>query len=171
MNRKNKPNIFLCAALGLLCLVLITTHFSSGMLARFVTRSSGHDSARAAASAVEALLEPASANSYQISIQNKSETAVSCSVQIKLSEPRVGLIRSVTLDGAEKPVSADGTVLFENVCALAPSGTVSGLALALSTDPAALGAAVNQPDFSNDAVASEQLEQPFELRVIYTQID
>ncbi|MBR5290093.1 MAG: hypothetical protein IKU28_03770 [Erysipelotrichaceae bacterium] len=42
----SKPNIAMCAAFVLLCLTLISTHFTSGLYARYVTKDSAEDAAR-----------------------------------------------------------------------------------------------------------------------------
>ena len=172
MKTKRKPNLFLTAALALLCLVLITTYFSSGILARYTTKSSGSDSARIAAFMVDAEMAPGTEeNSYLIHIRNDGETAVSCTVQITLPDPQLGLIREVTVNSETKPFDANGTAVFEKLCQLQPGESVNTVALRLIPKENGGGETVNQPDFSNSAVAEERVEAPFELRVICTQLD
>lgn len=173
MKRSFRLGFFQTAAIVLFCLVLITTHFTSGFMARYTTKSSGTDRARVAAFAVEAELDPdpEEDSSYYISIHNNGETAVSCSVQISLKAQQFGMIRTVTLNGVTKSFDSTGTVTFEKLCALQPGESGDALPLRLTVDPAKLSAVANQPDFSNSAVAEERTEAPFELRVIYTQIN
>ena len=49
MKTKHRINIPMCAACILLCLTLLSIHFTSGLYARYVTRSSSSDDARVAA--------------------------------------------------------------------------------------------------------------------------
>lgn len=173
MKKKFRLGFFQTAAIVLFCLVLITTHFSSGFVARYTTKSSGTDNARVAAFTVDAELNASTeeANCYIISIHNNGETAVSCSVEISLKESQSALIQNVSLNGVTKSFASSGTVVFEKLCALQPGESGNDFQLRMEADSTKISAAANQPDFSNSAVATESAEAPFELRVIYTQID
>ena len=102
MKENRKPNIFLRVALVLLCLVLLSTHFTAGLYARFTTRSSGKDHGRLASFSVkaenlvvsdgpivfdDAADAPVVSGSFRVS--NPGETAVSYSVAIKLGDEDV----------------------------------------------------------------------------------
>ena len=172
MKTKRKPNLFLTAALVLLCLVLITTYFSSGILARYTTKSAGSDSARMAAFIVDAEMVPGTEeNSYLVHIHNDGETAVSCTLQITLPDPQLGLIREVTVNGETKSFDANGMALFEKLCQLQPGESENAVSLCLIPKENGSGETVNQPDFSNSGVAEERVEAPFALRVICTQLN
>lgn len=61
MKMKKRTSGILHIAAVLLCLVLVSTYFNSGMLAKYVTRANGHDTARIAA--------------LQVSVETKEDTS------------------------------------------------------------------------------------------------
>ena len=102
MKEKRKPNIFLRVALVLLCLVLLSTHFTAGLYARYTTWASGKDSGRLASFSVkaenliipdepivfdDAAESPRVSGSFQVS--NPGESSVSYSVAIMIGEEDV----------------------------------------------------------------------------------
>lgn len=91
-----KVNIPMCAALILLCLVLVSSHLTSGLYARYTSSSTGSDSARVAKFEVETsgadenisvTADNSGSNNgtYIITIENKSEVAVSYNVSYQLT--------------------------------------------------------------------------------------
>lgn len=46
MAKRKRPNIMMCLAFVLLCLTLLTTHFTGGLYAKYVAKDSAEDSAR-----------------------------------------------------------------------------------------------------------------------------
>ena len=88
MKEKRKPNIFLRAALVLLCMVLLSTHFTAGLYARYTTSAKGSDQSRLASFSVKA--EQLSVETYQnvaacsFHVANPGETAVRYSCIIKI---------------------------------------------------------------------------------------
>lgn len=92
--RKGMPTV-LSVALVLLCLVLVTAHFTTGMYARYTTRSKGDDTGRIASFNVSATSEQtgtpieltASARSgeYKLRVTNPGETAVRYKAEVKFA--------------------------------------------------------------------------------------
>lgn len=103
-----KVNIPMCAALILLCLVLVSSHLTSGLYARYTSSSTGSDSARVAKFEVETsganenISVTADTDSsqngttYTITIENKSEVAVSYKLTPVLGDSPAGV--TATLD-------------------------------------------------------------------------
>ena len=99
MKTKKRIPVPLGAAMLLLCLVLVTAHFSTGMLARYVTRTSGGDSGHVASFKVTATAdetEPLSVAflgedddgkaDYEIKISNPSVIAVRYEAVVSFAE-------------------------------------------------------------------------------------
>lgn len=84
--RDNKMNVPCCLACLLLVLVMITTHMTSGLYARYITRASSEDEARVAKFDVDVIGSVKDLNivtkiddstgEYQIDITNNSEVVV-----------------------------------------------------------------------------------------------
>lgn len=172
MKSNKGPNFFLTAALVLLCLVLISVHFTSGMYARFAVKTAGELETRLAAFQVTADMKPGEeANTYIIQMQNKSETAVACSVEILLKESvPEEYLKSVSLNGQTGTLS-NRSVTFENVEFLAPGAAGQELPLEFVFNDSYHALSANAPDFSNQTTASEDMTVPFTVRVTYTQVD
>ena len=81
MRTKKKMPAALSAAIVLLCLVLLSAHFTSGMYARYTTRAQGSDKGSAADFNVLAesnfVEVKAGEDGYQITLTNKSNVSVS----------------------------------------------------------------------------------------------
>lgn len=98
MAKSSRPNWILRIAGVLLCLTLLSTHFTSGMMARYSTTVSGSDSARVAKFEVrqtgtftqDLYLEdyyPGVTKTYTIVMENHSEVTVDCTLTVlRLSE-------------------------------------------------------------------------------------
>lgn len=93
MKKKNKALRILSAALVLLCLVLITGSFNTGMLARYATKASGSDAAEIASFSVAASSSPSkeaqegsNMAGYEITLTNNSETAVAYVARVSFPE-------------------------------------------------------------------------------------
>ena len=103
MAEKNKSpmmNIPMVLGLVLLCLTLISTHFTAGLYARYVAKASGEDSARVAKFKIDDVLiyegsehklsesfslgiRPGDETKYIVKIDNQSEVSVKCYLTIK----------------------------------------------------------------------------------------
>ena len=91
--KSTRPNWILRIAGVLLCLTLLSVHLTSGMYARYSSTVTVTDSARVARFEVnetgtfskELLLEyfPGSTNTYTVVLENHSEVAVKCNVNIQ----------------------------------------------------------------------------------------
>ena len=170
MKETKKPNFAIRAACVLLCLVLISVHFSTGLYARYVSRASGSDRGRAAAFGVSAELTPAE-EGYTIELSNPSEVAVRYSVTFRAQN--AGSFSEVKLGtGEPTPLGPDGSVTFVNVGTLAPNGSGS-LAMIPTAVPGAGSDSADAAllDFSNDSTASLEETLPFTVTVSYEQID
>ena len=90
--RKGMPTV-LSAALVLLCLVLVTAHFTTGMYARYTTRSKGDDSGRVASFNVSATsgqtgpvtIGASKDGTYTLTVKNPGETAVRYKAEVKFA--------------------------------------------------------------------------------------
>ncbi|MBR4661172.1 MAG: hypothetical protein IKO92_00405 [Clostridia bacterium] len=96
MKKKRIP-----AALGvslvLLCLVLVTAHFTTGMFARFITKSAGNDAGRIASFSVSAAsaqsgpvrITPATdkKGAYEITVFNPGKAAVNFTANVVFDDP------------------------------------------------------------------------------------
>ena len=170
MKQRKKTGLALGAACVLLCLVLISAHFASGLYAKFIVNTRGGDSARGASFRVGAEMTGA-AGVYGLSFANSSETAVSYSVKVQPQAP--GMFSAISLDGAVASApDENGAVTFADVGTLAP-GANGTAALTLIVDPAYVDpdAGSDAPDFSNDDTASVETELPFTVTVTFVQID
>ena len=90
MRTKKKLPSALSIAAVLLCLVLVTAHFTSGMYARFVTSAGANGNGRAAefdVSATQNLAEvKASEDGYQITFTNNSNVPVTYEAVIRFDD-------------------------------------------------------------------------------------
>lgn len=113
MKRKNGGSGILRVAAVLLCLVLVTSHFSFGMLARYVTRANGQDSARIAALRVSAVTEEkkdaatAFTRTYEVTLNNESDVAVRYEASPLLTLTN-GDMSNASVSGDEKHPVKDG---------------------------------------------------------------
>jgi len=84
--RHYRPNWMMRIAGILLCLTLLSLHFSSNLYARYVSQDAASDGARVATFNVsqtgtltqpfDIVLDPSQTQTYQITLENKGETAV-----------------------------------------------------------------------------------------------
>ena len=166
MKTKRKIPISLAAALVLLCLVLVSAHFTTGMYARYASNS--ERSAGASAAKLQVLVEEAGNSSgastsssvsltageaaqYTIKIRNPGQTAVKYTTQVVFEEESASLFK--------QPDSLTGT--------LAPGENREETISLELKDPEA----GNGLDFDNDVLANENGEIPFEVLVTFVQID
>lgn len=174
MKAKSKPNFFLRAALALLCLVLISAHFTSGLYARFTTRANGTDQSRIAAFAVTAALGRGETDrDYTIQVLNRGgETAVSYSLEIALAEGvTVEQIPSIALEGEEKAFSEEGKLLLPDLGILAPGADSIPLSLRVNLEQELYEDAQAGLSFRNDDISHAEGDCPFTVRVICSQVD
>ena len=93
MKKMNRPNRVLGAAAILLCLCLISAHFTMGLYARYTTRASAKDNARVAkfsvqiVSATEVIAPDENGQAtYEVVVSNLSEVAVHCLVELEFNK-------------------------------------------------------------------------------------
>ena len=171
MKQRKTTGLALGAACVLFCLVLISTHFTSGLYAKYVVNAGGKDGGRAASFHVDASMNSTGeAGSYGLSFTNDSESAVSYSITVQSKQ--AGMFASVTLGSKTETPDQNGVVTFSNVGALSPGG-VGAAALTLIVDPTFPNPDIvpGAPDFSNDTVDSAETELPFTVTVTFVQID
>ena len=173
MKAAKKPNLALMAAGVLLCLVLISSHFTSGLYARFITRAQGSDHARIASFRVDAEMESQDSK-YTIKLKNDSETAVSYSLTVKLEEGVTG-IAAVQINNKPYPLEDGKSVTIPNLGVLKAKEPEQKLLMSLvpvSDGTAGVGTEVNYvEDFSNDSTSSGGLDCPFTVTVQYSQVN
>ena len=181
MKGKKRPNIALYAASVLLCLVLISAHFTAGLYARFTARAAGADSAGTAVFRVSAQGEQESMELvagktqentvvYSISVKNDSDTPASYSVTLTFDDTVTDRqISRILLGELEQPFASE--VTFENVGTLAPHSPQVDRDLLLDFSPAFRLEDQAGLDFSNDTVNGSSGECPFTVTVQFRQIN
>lgn len=149
MRKKSMPTA-LSVALVLLCMVLVTAHFTTGMYARYTTKSRGDDTGRIASFKVSATsnqtgtpIELTASNKsgeYKLKVTNPGETAVRYKAEVKFA-------------------SADDSAKFDTVepltGTLAPKGKSEDITLTLNMSESVTGEGT----------------VPFTVVVTFTQID
>lgn len=118
---KRKRNIPIFAAAVLLCLMLFSTYFVTGLFARYTTSAENGDSARVAKFSVEgggifsepivADLVPGESQTASIVIYNNSEVAVEYTVAVTNVTNNLPLSLRMEKDGAD-PAVQTGDVAF-----------------------------------------------------------
>lgn len=132
MSQKSKMNIPMLAACILLCLTLFSIHLTSGLYARYVTKSDGNDSARVASFNVDAswgeenvtiVANLQDNGSYTFTIKNDSEVDVKYDLVLTFSEAFPDYLKASVGD---KEGTVDGNVVsFENVGTLDSNGDIA----------------------------------------------
>lgn len=112
MKTKRKIPASMSAAAILLCLILLSAHYTTGMYARYTTRAAGDDKSRAAAFRVSAKadstdpvsIEPLGNGNYQVTVRNDSEVAVRYVARVTSSDPAAKeLFKNISLSGELAP--------------------------------------------------------------------
>lgn len=169
MKSVKRPPIAIIAAVALLCLVLVSAHFTSGMFARYTVNASSEGEARVASFDVsaEAMTESPVAiiangtdengkSEYTVTIKNHSETAVRFEAAVVFND-----------EDKAKFDDSDGKLTFSGD--LAPNGEAE------KTITLDMSAYFEENDkystFSNDDISGNQGQAPFEVLVTFTQID
>ena len=189
MNKKNRPNIVLGAAAILLCLCMISAHFTMGLYARYTTRVSGKDSARAAKFDVTATVKevqpetPASGTdasltrSYKATITNNSEVAVCASIKMVFDK---GVIITSGKIGNTVINAEDNTIVFNGTFDLAPGATRDDIEFTITFDADSaftVKSVTNAMDptlangKANEDLSVAELQLPFTAIVTFVQID
>ncbi len=122
MKTKKKIPISLSAAAVLLCLVLVSAHFTSGMYARFTTGASDSGAGRFAAFNVSATAEDGTVvidengtGEYVVKITNPGEVAVRYKAVLAFDETYAGLFDSTKLDRVLEGELAPGMTAEEEL--------------------------------------------------------
>ena len=170
MKRKNRISKILRVAGVLLCLVMVTSYFSSGMLARYVTRANGDDTAQIAALKVSAeTVEKTDAataftRTYEVTLKNDSDVAVRYEASPVLKLPK-GAKGDAAITGDEKYTVDTG--VFSG--SLAPH-TEEKVTLTLDLTGLELGADAFATFDKND-ISGWAGKLSFTVTVVFTQID
>ncbi len=158
----------------LLCLVLISAHFTSGLYAKFTQHTDGSDHAKIAAFQVTTELEKTDETyGYSLKVDNKSDTAIRYSFVIRLTDPEQRTLAKVVFGGEQKVFEDDGTVTLSDPGWELPAGGTNesakpSFSFLLASDDQTQ---TNAPDYQNGEGAKESGEIPFEVRVLATQVD
>jgi hypothetical protein len=162
----------------LLCLVLLSTHFTSGMYARYVTRASGGDSAHLAGFRVGAsgdekqpvkIVAGQEPGVYQITVTNTGETAAFFQADVMIDKAFEDKVIAELAD-ADKPEEGREAQQMSFRGELAPGATKT---LDVSFDITKLTGEAESDglDFSNTETNGENGEIPFTVTVTFTQVD
>ena len=183
MYREDRPNRILQIAGILLCLVLVSAHFTTGMYARFTSRSSAADRARIASFRVqitgaEEVAPPDESGRavYKVTVSNLSEVAVSCLVELEFDE-ELSILEATFREGgnAESAVTIADDAAYKvggNV-QMAPQGSAE-LTFRLRFDTADLVRLLtinNTTLDANDNISTAVGHIDFTAVATFTQID
>ena len=108
MNSKRKTLLPLRIAVILLCAVLISSHFASGLIAKYTIDSNGADSARVAIVNINVGQLQGSNGSYTFDVVNNSEIAFAFDVIVTFRNPSAGINVTQTFD--DSSVKLNGNV-------------------------------------------------------------
>ncbi len=183
MKKMNRPNRVLGAAAILLCLCLISAHFTMGLYARYTTRASAKDSARVAEFNVEAEVtevpdstagtDDQLTRTYKATLTNNSEVAVCASIKMVFNDKGV-IVKSGNAGGSDIN-GEENTIVFNGTYDLAPGQTLDNITLTITLDAASVFAAKsvdNKIDtFSNEDLSSATYQLPYNAIVTFVQID
>ena len=171
MKKVIKSNIAIKAAGVLLCLVLISAHFTSGLYARYISRARDGDRSRVSAFAVRADMIQEDTGEYTLSLSNQAEVPVRYSVTVTLHQSLPdGSIAAAELNGVSMEFDESGAVTFPDVGVLSSgSGATATLSISADFSGSTGGAAVE--DFDNDSISVNGWDCPFTVTVQYVQIN
>ena len=163
---KTKLNIPMLAALILLLLTMVSTHFTSGLYARYSSTATGTDTARVAAFKVTGTVAAVEGKpgEFEVTVNNESEVTVNYSLEVVL-DPHL----SVTIGSDKKQLKADETsVTFTNTdWKLAPNTTTQ--------EPITMVVAVENwvglTDSKNDEGDYKEVKLNFTVNVVAEQVD
>ncbi len=168
MKSKSRPNVFLGAAVILLCLVLVSAHFTAGIFAKLVSNATGADDGGAAGFRVDAELTPAEGDgAYTLKLVNDSDVAVCCDVKITLEKTASGTVKY----GDETVTFTDtDSVLLPGSVDVAPHASSAPMELTVTLDSGA-GTEEHFTDRSNDTTSGSDESVAFAVVVSCTQVD
>ena len=164
-------------ALILLCMVLVTAHFTSGMYARFITRADGLDSSNAAAFSVSVDAERLEDGQYApVSIvSNGQDDSGKAIYNIRISNPGETAVRYEAEVSFASEEDAQRFLPGENGSNLLFSGElqpgkeeVKTIVLDMSAYMALTDGGF---DFDNDVISGSSGNIPFTVTVTFLQID
>ena len=160
---KTKLNIPMLAALILLLLTMVTTHYTSGLYARYSSTAYGEDTARVAAFDVSFDLTNNENDTYTITVSNDSEVSVKYSIIVEMDKHL-----SVAIGDDVKTIEGSETfVTFENTSwTLAPETKAEPLTLKFAV---ADWSGLTDPDQYEGS--STEVKLGFKVRVAAEQID
>lgn len=182
MKTKRRSNVPLRVALVLLCLVLITAHFTSGMYARYVTRAKGADQSGTAVFTVRAEAgetdEDGAILPVSIVADGTDENGMAKYV-LRLSNPGQTAVRyeaTVLFKDSEEEHNAEKFAPGEDNANLSLQGELAPGATAEETFVLDLSdyfkkTAGDGLDFDNDLISGDEGTVPFVVMVTFTQID
>ena len=178
MKSMKKTPLSLKLAAVLLCLVMLSTHFTSGMYARYVTRANGSDRARIAHFVVSAVEAPSEDGETPVKIVSEGVDAGKATYSLLLTNPGQ---TAVAYEAVVEFVDEEGKIAkafaptAEDEKALTFSGELSPGGTSTETvtfDLPAYFSTLNSGfDFSNDEMQVEEGEIQFRVIVTFTQID
>ena len=164
-------------ALILLCMVLVTAHFTSGMYARFITRADGLDSSNVAVFSVSVDAEKLEDGQYApVSIvSNGQDDSGKASYQIKISNPGETAVRYEAEVSFASEEDAQRFLPGENGSNLLFSGELGPNEKKVETivlDMSGFMALTDDGfDFDNDVISGSSGNIPFTVTVTFLQID
>lgn len=160
--RKVKVNIPMLAALVLLLLTMVSSHFVSGLYARYTGYADSRTSARVAKFDVQSQIEKNNDGTYTLTVVNASQVTVKYGVTLDM-DPHL----LATLDGMQKevPAGADSVTFTKDEWLLAPNETAE-LTLELTVSD---WSGLTDPNTRSGEM--EQITLDFAVNVIAEQAD
>ena len=179
--------VFLVGAGILLCLCMISAHLTTGLYARYTTRASGSDAARAAKFKVEAEVtevvpdnpptgtDASLTRSYHAKLVNNSEVAVRASIKMVFDKDVIiksGKIGNTTIDPDKNIIVFNGT--FD----IAAGATRDDIDFTITFDEASAFTVESitnymdpTADAANENLSVATLRLPYNAIITFTQID
>ena len=166
----------LSAACVLLSLVLLSSHFTSGMYARYVTRALGGDSAKIAAFRVSAvpgaeetvkIVRGSEPDKYTLTVSNSGLTAVEFVAAVEFTAKDREPAYTIEMEDGDKILTAEG----EALTGFLSPGESRELSLSFDLTELLKQAEAEGLDFSNAETTGESGEIPFAVNVTFTQIN
>ena len=178
---RRKVNIPMCAASILLCLVLFSTYFMSGIFARYTTSMAVSGSARVAKFDTKLTSQPgeltftpawngtkyaADSETFTLSIKNDSEAAVRYAIRLVFANASANGCIKVTNTGA----ALDDDSIWVIPGGTLASGTSATVDVTFSFDPDAFAKGYT-PEGENGSLKTGETTFDFNTFVTFTQID
>lgn len=160
--KNTKFNIPMLAALILLLLTMVSTHFTAGLYARYTSYSSGQDSARVAKFAVQSEITENEDGTHTLTVINSSEVAVRFRVLVEMDAHLQATVEDET---KTMPDGANSVTFAKDGWKLAPGESTQLTIIFAISD----WSGITDPNSASGEM--EQVELHYAVKVIAEQVD